>query len=391
MPERNNDEPGRRDDPAGERPVPAIRWDETNARTISPNICTISATRKEFALLFGTRGPRYSDNKGIIIPNAERIVISPYLAKRISTHLNDILEKYEARFGPLEPAASPGKAGSARSYTRESYLSRLESLPEKGRALLQLLTGLCVGMSFERSFKITEGRLLTNRFLVAISRRELQETLEGRILPILEQMAMPPTLIQEFNRSFPDSNHIYFGFEENERTSLYKVYLEFRDRIEAEIKAGKGSSSLPLFWGFKWDLSDPTRKATTRYDWYPSLPVLQILERLPGMIGRDPLAIAEAVVALAAERLSCEHIQYVEATEEGSPRRSFDINVYKGGLYLDEFHPWLIKLTEYYRLPTPEFGVLYDRIRSKRLGHLAGGIDREGKDFLTFYYGVEDL
>ncbi len=395
MSERNNDEPGRRNSPVGKRIVPAVQWDDSNSRTISPNICTISATREEFSLIFGTAPRRQPGDQEIKIPNPERIVISPFLAKQVSIHLNNIIEKYETRFGPLGDAA-PVKPGVVRGYTRELWPNRLESLPEKGRSLLQPLMGLGTRISFEPSLKIFEGHLLTNRFLVGINRQEFAENSDGRIFPILEQIAMPPALITIFSQSLPGSNYIYFGFEENEKTSLYKVYLEFRDRIEAEIAAGNDPSiPSPLFLGFKWDLSDQKKQAITQYLWYPSLPVPEILKRLREMVkgyrGRNILSVAEAVVSLAAERLSCEHIQYVEAVEEGNPRRSFDINVYKGALYLDEFHDWLMQLTGYYAIPELEFQLLYDRIRSKRLGHLAGGIDREGKDFLTIYYGVEEL
>ena len=38
-----------------------------------------------------------------------------------------------------------------------------------------------------------------------------------------------------------------------------------------------------------------------------------------------------------------------------------------------------------------EFDILYDRVKKKTFGHLTGGINREGKDFLTIYHGVETI
>ncbi len=35
------------------------------------------------------------------------------------------------------------------------------------------------------------------------------------------------------------------------------------------------------------------------------------------------------------------------------------------------------------------FQALYDQVRSQRLGHLAGGVHRDGASFATVYYGVE--
>ena len=37
------------------------------------------------------------------------------------------------------------------------------------------------------------------------------------------------------------------------------------------------------------------------------------------------------------------------------------------------------------------FQALYDQIKMKALGHLAGGVHRNGKDFFNLYYGVTGL
>jgi hypothetical protein len=33
--------------------------------------------------------------------------------------------------------------------------------------------------------------------------------------------------------------------------------------------------------------------------------------------------------------------------------------------------------------------VLYDQIKTRRFGHLAGGVHRNGKDFFNVYYGPQ--
>jgi hypothetical protein len=44
---------------------------------------------------------------------------------------------------------------------------------------------------------------------------------------------------------------------------------------------------------------------------------------------------------------------------------------------------------QHYAIPSEEFHPLYEGVKNKTFGHIAGGIDREGRDFLTVYYGVE--
>ena len=50
-----------------------------------------------------------------------------------------------------------------------------------------------------------------------------------------------------------------------------------------------------------------------------------------------------------------------------------------------------MRLADTYDLDPQEFAIFCDGIASKRFGHLAGGTDREGRDFVTVYYGVEYL
>ena len=43
----------------------------------------------------------------------------------------------------------------------------------------------------------------------------------------------------------------------------------------------------------------------------------------------------------------------------------------------------------HYSIPSEAFHTLYNPVKTEIFGHLAGGIDRDGKDFLAVYYGVE--
>jgi hypothetical protein len=241
-----------------------------------------------------------------------------------------------------------------------------------------------------------QNQLLENRFLLSLNRQETMGKLDEKVLAICEQMDLPNHFLKEFKQLLPDSNHIYYGFEENEKRCLCKVYLEFRDRIEKEIKGiDTGEKSFLLFLGFKWDMSDSGKQAASQYFWFPSLPVQDIVARIASMFDhagdRGSLIIMEDMIKKASQKISPQDIQYVEVFEEGNPRRSFDINLYKAGLPLEDLHLFLFKVADDYSLPSEDFRLLYDRIKSERFGHLGGGVDREGRNYLTVYYGVEHL
>jgi hypothetical protein len=46
-----------------------------------------------------------------------------------------------------------------------------------------------------------------------------------------------------------------------------------------------------------------------------------------------------------------------------------------------------VKICRHYSIPDEEFQVFYEPMKDMIFGHLAGGIDRKGKDFLTVYFG----
>jgi hypothetical protein len=93
------------------------------------------------------------------------------------------------------------------------------------------------------------------------------------------------------------------------------------------------------------------------------------------------------MVELAARRIAPEKMLYLEVSEEGNPRRSFDVNLYKAGLRLRELEGCLAPVFAHYRPPQAPLRLLLGQL-DKAFGHVAGGLDREGRDFLTLYYGM---
>jgi len=74
--------------------------------------------------------------------------------------------------------------------------------------------------------------------------------------------------------------------------------------------------------------------------------------------------------------------------EENNPRSSFDLNVYSANLRMKEVYPFLVQMCRHYSIPDETFQALYEQVKDMIFGHLAGGIDRKGKDFLTVYFGI---
>jgi hypothetical protein len=262
-------------------------------------------------------------------------------------------------------------------------------------ALFRRLGELDTKIDFEPSFKMARNQLFENRFLLGVTLLKSGDQ-DDLIARICTHSGMPPNLLVAFEQSLPDANYVYFGAEKNEQTLIFKVYLEFRDKVQIELAAGCGNGRPHLlFTGFKWDTTSPTLQAVTEYAWYPSLSMQDIHEQLRMFIEpnqhRELLELAEDVTAQAAEKIPVGDIQYLEVTEKGNRRRSFDINVYKSGLSVEDLFPHLLPALRHYAIPEEKIESLYQKIRMERFGHLAGGIGRDNQDFMTVYYGAHKI
>ena len=93
-----------------ENPVTAstqvkLRWDDSNMRNVYSNVCNVAGTREEIVLLFGMNQAWHSGQKEVTVQLADRIVLSPFVAKRLATLLNNVIRDYESKFGSLEMEA----------------------------------------------------------------------------------------------------------------------------------------------------------------------------------------------------------------------------------------------------------------------------------------------
>ena len=83
-----------------------ITWDDSKMKSSYANVCNVTSSREEVVLLFGMNQAWNRGQKEITIQLTDRIVISPYSAKRLSMLLGGVVKEYENRFGPLNIEAS---------------------------------------------------------------------------------------------------------------------------------------------------------------------------------------------------------------------------------------------------------------------------------------------
>ena len=78
-----------------------IKWDDANMKSSYANVCNVTSTREEVVMLFGVNQAWNRGQKEVTIQLTDRIIISPYAAKRLATLLEGVVKEYEKRFGAL--------------------------------------------------------------------------------------------------------------------------------------------------------------------------------------------------------------------------------------------------------------------------------------------------
>jgi hypothetical protein len=80
-----------------------LRWDDQKMVTSFANVVNIQSTREQVDLFFGTNQTWNAANeKTLTIELSNRVILSPFAAKRLSVALNGVLREYEQRYGQLD-------------------------------------------------------------------------------------------------------------------------------------------------------------------------------------------------------------------------------------------------------------------------------------------------
>jgi hypothetical protein len=82
-----------------------IVWDGSNMRSVYANVSNVAGGREEIILLFGMNQAWHAGQEEVKVQLTDRIILSPFAAKRLSILLNNVVNDYEKRYGALQVAA----------------------------------------------------------------------------------------------------------------------------------------------------------------------------------------------------------------------------------------------------------------------------------------------
>ena len=324
----------------------------------------------------------------------DRVALPLEAARRLLLWLDEAVAPHAARMRAEQiKGLAPAAAAAAVRPDHVPQRPRHDPSGERAAQLLQAVGAWGVPHQYERSLRMTRGSLQANRFLLTVNVRDIPGEAAAAVLAVCDQFAMPAGLRSAAAAHFGMAKCVHFGFEGEPDSIVCKLYLE--GTVTAEQAGRARSDGLPalLHLAFKWDLVKGGG-VTSRYLWHPFLSAAEIGQRLDRIYRDGPAAsvgVARAVLQAATERVAAERMQYLEVEEEETARRSFDLNLYNANMHVRDLQGVLLRLREQYGIRPGQFQALYDQIKGMVLGHLAGGVHRDGRDFFNVYYGATGL
>jgi tryptophan halogenase len=282
---------------------------------------------------------------------------------------------------------------------------------EAANRLLDLSANIPLA-GIERSCKFGPGTLSRERLLLG----QTAALMAGTSLDAAPRfLKLPPSAKLPYMQDRLRANFIYLGFDGGDSSLSYRIYLEFPVNLARQRDAATGQMAPALLArGYKWDALRPERDHydATDYWWHPRLAVDQIHMRLQALWAQQPdgtagiaqapapdtddqaMAAAQTLVKrtidLARQRSNALDWQYLEVTEPASARHSFDLNVYNADLRMAELTNEIRALGQALGIADTETSVLLAETAESTLGHVSGGVGRDGRPFLTVYYADQD-
>jgi len=81
--------------------APKVRWDTSNLKSSYANFCSATTTREEVVLNFGINHTWERTTDGVEVQLNDRIILSPFAARRLADVLAQLMKEYEVRYGAL--------------------------------------------------------------------------------------------------------------------------------------------------------------------------------------------------------------------------------------------------------------------------------------------------
>lgn len=253
--------------------------------------------------------------------------------------------------------------------------------------LLGFVDQLAQPHGYERSFKLTNGHIWQDRFLVTLHVDAFDNSGQQKLEALASALRMPRALVEEtIAEEFSGIEIVHIGYEKLNGKALCKIYFEKAIDIEKNAKQ-------LVHRAIKWDVESPNKNVVTEYFLLPNLSrktMLGLIARnFDGSFSHPLVDWAARLLDLVCTRVSINELFFLDVEEKGNPRKSFDLRLYDAGLTVGQTNSLIESAAKLVKAPMQALKTLLEEDFDQQLGHMSAGIGRDGYEFVSFYFGVE--
>jgi tryptophan 7-halogenase len=267
-------------------------------------------------------------------------------------------------------------------------------MSSSSEALRSEVAKLGVPYGRERSCKLGAGGIFCDRFLLSVHRAALGSDPLRRVTALLQSAGMPDGLENDLTREWPGADVVHFGYEATDGAEVCKVYFERVERVRQAMVEPPSTEPVQVHRAWKWPLPATNGYAATDYTWCRMKAGESVIERIselcdPAGDAHPGVRAVRSIRDLIGGRARFDDLMLLEVAEEGTARRSFDLNLYPADVALRDIEPAIERLRGDFGLTRQQTDDAFAPARDLSLGHISGGSGRGGEPFVTIYFGVE--
>lgn len=243
---------------------------------------------------------------------------------------------------------------------------------------------------YELSCKLVPGRLLAERFLISIHKDAFLPGGPGAFLASDVTDQVPEAVWQWLAAGLPDADILHFGYEGSDKPVL-KIYLEDAGAFAYGLQHDP-QGKICVFDALKWN--DQLQPVSSQYQCRPELSANQLQALVRRCFTAEQYqaeALAQAWLQRAMQFLPAEQLLMLEVSEPGSPRCSFDLNLYDLEQTVSDWADLIRTTWSVQGLDAAELDAFLQQHGQQQLGHISAGTGRNNEVFFTLYFGVTGI
>ena len=260
-------------------------------------------------------------------------------------------------------------------------------------SLFDLIGGLSTDYGFERSVKFSHSGLVSDRYLLTVHKDAFGEQPFNTLSALLRRLNMPEACFPEVERELFDADVVHLGLESQSDKITYKVYLEYASKFKMALRQDDCLTTPQLVHlAFKWSPLDSTKQVKTYYYCLPGMSESAVIQWIQAIYMDKASGMTCQVVTTifkhALEKTDCSELMFMEVKEDNNQRLSLDLNLYNAEMVVSDVVESLRQVADYFSISKDQWSRFMSHASAEVLGHISGGIGRDGNEFLTVYFGV---